>query len=248
MPVISRFYGIVIKMQLIGKEHDPPHIHVIYGEYIGIINILTIKMTEGDLPPKTLAMVLRWTEKYKHDLLDMWNTQQFKSLPPLEKKGTRHYVEEEKSEHAFHRVKTVAALPGYMLLVHFLDGSAKQYDMKPLFPKYEVFHQITDPAVFSSVTVDAGGYGVFWNDDVDLACNELWYNGTEVDTPFDDLIAFKDATDLWHLHESTLRKAVSYGKLLEGIDVRKFGKQWIVTRDAMVREYGQLPCGNEKKA
>ncbi|HWQ79902.1 MAG TPA: DUF4160 domain-containing protein [Anaerovoracaceae bacterium] len=247
MPVITRFYGIVIKMQLLGKEHSPPHIHVIYGEYFGSISILTFEMTVGDLPAKVLSMVRKWTKKYQRDLLDMWNTQQFKSLPPLEK-ATRHYIEEEKAEYVFHRVKTVAALPGYMLLVHFLDGTAKQYDVKPLFQRFEVFNQITDPAIFSSVVVDRGGFGISWNDDVDLACNELWNNGTEISTPFDNLIAFGDATDLWNLHESTLRKAVSYGKLIDGVDVRKFGKQWLITRAAMVREYGQPPDGNEKKA
>ena len=56
--------------------------------------------------------------------------------------------------------------------------------------------------------------------------------------PFDDLMAFSDATDLWALNESTLRKAISYGKLVDGIDVRKFGKQWVVSMEAMQREYG----------
>ena len=60
-------------------------------------------------------------------------------------------------------------------------------------------------------------------------------------TPFDGLIAFTDATQLWDLNESTLRKAVSYGKLINGIDVCKYGKQWIISADAMVREYGPAP-------
>lgn len=50
-----------------------------------------------------------------------------------------------------------------------------------------------------------------------------------------------DATDLWGLNESTLRKAVAYRKLVEGVDVQKFGKQWVVTRDAMERKYGAQP-------
>jgi hypothetical protein len=56
---------------------------------------------------------------------------------------------------------------------------------------------------------------------------------------FDGLLSFKDATDRWGLNESTLRKAVSYGKLVDGVDVKKFGKQWIVTIEAMEREYGK---------
>ena len=56
---------------------------------------------------------------------------------------------------------------------------------------------------------------------------------------FDGLIAFSDATQLWGLNESTLRKAIAYGKLINGIDVCKFGKQWVISSDAMKREYGE---------
>ena len=46
--------------------------------------------------------------------------------------------------------------------------------------------------------------------------------------------------------ESTLRKAVTYGKLKENIDVKKFGKQWIITQKAMEREYGPMPSEDKK--
>lgn len=44
MPIISKFYGMVVKMYYLASEHNPPHIHVIYGEYIGVINLLTLEM------------------------------------------------------------------------------------------------------------------------------------------------------------------------------------------------------------
>ena len=53
-----------------------------------------------------------------------------------------------------------------------------------------------------------------------------------------------DATTIWGLNESTLRKAIAYGKFKKGIDVCKYGKQWVVSVDSMNREYGQL---KEKK-
>ena len=52
-------------------------------------------------------------------------------------------------------------------------------------------------------------------------------------------MAFSDATALWALNESTLRKAIIYGKLFEGVDVCKFGKQWVVSTEVMKREYGE---------
>ena len=139
----------------------------------------------------------------------------------------------------FHKIKNVACAPDFKLSVQFSEGVTKLYDMKPLFEKIPAFKQLKDnPSEFSNVAVDAGGYGIIWNDELDLSCDELWENGTVVKTPFDGLMAFSDATELWGLNESTLRKAISYGKLVSGVDVCKFGKQWVVSVDAMRREYG----------
>lgn len=66
------------------SEHNPPHFHVIYGEYIGVIDIKNLNMIEGDLPPKALALVREWANLYKNDLQNIWDTQEFKKLPPLE--------------------------------------------------------------------------------------------------------------------------------------------------------------------
>lgn len=139
----------------------------------------------------------------------------------------------------FHKIKNVAALPDYRLSVQFSEGVTKIYDVKQLFEKLPVFAALKDDVqTFYSVSVDIGGYGIVWNDELDLSCDELWEHGTQVHTPFDGLIAFSDATELWGLNESTLRKAISYGKLVDGVDVCKFGKQWVVSMDAMQREYG----------
>lgn len=140
----------------------------------------------------------------------------------------------------FHKITIVAPLPNFRLLAHFSDGQAKEYDLKPLFEKYAVFRDLEAiPGLLEQVQVDTGGYGVSWNDDLDLSADEIFANGSIVSTPFDGLLSFGDATELWGLSESTLRKAVSYRKLVDGVDVKKYGKQWLVTRDAMEREYGQ---------
>ena len=57
MPVISRFYGIIIRMYFQQSEHNPSHIHAIYGENMAAININSGEVLEGELPPKALAMV-----------------------------------------------------------------------------------------------------------------------------------------------------------------------------------------------
>lgn len=139
----------------------------------------------------------------------------------------------------FHKIKSVQALPGYTLQVQFAHGSTKQYRVAPLFHKWPAFRWLQEhPERFVDVSVDLGGYGVSWNDDLDLSCDELYENGEPVQTPFDGLLAFSDASQLWGLNESTLRKAISYGKLKNGTDVQKFGKQWVIAEDALRREYG----------
>lgn len=84
MPVLSSFYGIIIRMYFQQAEHNPPHIHAIYGEDVAAIDIKTGKIIEGHLPPKALSLVQEWTEIHKNDLLNMWETQEFKTISPLE--------------------------------------------------------------------------------------------------------------------------------------------------------------------
>lgn len=63
--------------------HLPPHLHAIYGEYNGIIDLNTFEMLEGDLPTRALKLVQEWTEYYQLDLLKMWETKEFFKLPEL---------------------------------------------------------------------------------------------------------------------------------------------------------------------
>ncbi|MBN1552412.1 DUF4160 domain-containing protein [bacterium] len=82
MPVIARFYGILIKMYF--REHGVPHFHAIYGEYNGVFELDSLEMMEGDLPNRAKRLVVEWAENYKNDLLRMWETQELKRLPGLE--------------------------------------------------------------------------------------------------------------------------------------------------------------------
>lgn len=84
MPVIYRFYGIVIKMYFKQKEHNPPHIHAIYGEYIGIFSLCTGEMFEGDLPHKEQALVTQFVIRNREKLQQIWDAQIFEVIPPIE--------------------------------------------------------------------------------------------------------------------------------------------------------------------
>jgi hypothetical protein len=79
----------------------------------------------------------------------------------------------------FHKIKNVHPLSDMVLQVEFLNGITKLYDVKPLMDKWEVFKNLQRKALFDLVHVEVGGYGIVWNKDIDLACNELWENGEE---------------------------------------------------------------------
>jgi hypothetical protein len=81
MPEVARFYGIIIK--LFFGDHPPPHFHAVYGEYVGVFDINTLEMFEGDLPTRAKKLVTEWAETNQSELLDMWNKQEFRKLPPL---------------------------------------------------------------------------------------------------------------------------------------------------------------------
>ena len=84
MPVIARFFGMVVKMFFLGKEHGVAHIHVIYGEYAGVIDVATGDMLEDDLPQRALGMVREWVSLHRAELMEMWDTKNIRALPPLE--------------------------------------------------------------------------------------------------------------------------------------------------------------------
>lgn len=82
MPVISRFYGIIIKLYF--NDHMPPHFHAIYGEYNAMFDMNTLQMIEGDLPNRAKKLVVEWGTLHKDDLIKIWNEQDFKYIEGLE--------------------------------------------------------------------------------------------------------------------------------------------------------------------
>lgn len=77
----------------------------------------------------------------------------------------------------FHKIKDIQTLPDYKLNISFMEGQRKIYDIKRLAERESIFKElIDDEQLFNSVKVDAGGYGIIWNNELDLSCDELWDN------------------------------------------------------------------------
>ena len=86
MPTISKFYGILIQMYY--DEHNPPHFHVIYGDYKAVIGIHDLTVMVGTLPPKAVGLVMEWATIHKAELLKEWDLAEKKQtlfqIEPLE--------------------------------------------------------------------------------------------------------------------------------------------------------------------
>lgn len=86
MPEISRFLGIVITMYF--SDHPPPHFHVRYGNYRGVITIESPTLLQGSLPPRVYGMVIEWATLYQDNLHENWRLSRAQEpmlpIPPLE--------------------------------------------------------------------------------------------------------------------------------------------------------------------
>ena len=81
MPEISRFLGIIVFMYF--NEHNPPHIHVKYNDFYGIIDIRSFNLLEGQFPARVRGLVEEWMELHQHELLSMWERKEFHKIDPL---------------------------------------------------------------------------------------------------------------------------------------------------------------------
>jgi len=70
MPEITRFFGIIIAMFF--DEHNPPHFHARYGSDKASIEIDSLRVSEGSLPPRVLGLVVEWASQHKDELFANW--------------------------------------------------------------------------------------------------------------------------------------------------------------------------------
>ena len=82
MPTVSHFYGIIM-LYLRGKEHIPPHIYAITQDRDALFSIATGELMEGEFPAKAGAMVKEFVLTYQSELMEMWESEQYKKLPPI---------------------------------------------------------------------------------------------------------------------------------------------------------------------
>lgn len=85
MPEICRFYGIIIAMFF--GDHNPPHFHARYGNDHVAVEVNSLRVLEGQFPPRALGLVIEWASQHQEELLRNWerakNNQSLDKIAPL---------------------------------------------------------------------------------------------------------------------------------------------------------------------
>ncbi len=86
MPELSRFFGISIVMYY--NDHEPPYFHVRYGDQKAVIGIEPLSLTDGELSPRVMGLVMEWASMHKSELVENWKLAKekapLKKIEPLE--------------------------------------------------------------------------------------------------------------------------------------------------------------------
>lgn len=77
-----------------------------------------------------------------------------------------------------HKIKEIRAKENLFIAATFFDGTVKEYDVKNLFPLFPQLKKLeSDKVLFKNIKVDAGGYGISWDDELDLDAETIWEEG-----------------------------------------------------------------------
>ena len=81
-----------------------------------------------------------------------------------------------------HKIKTVFTIENHIICVIYTNGEARKLDLDLLIKKYHKFTSLKkNHNLFNSVKVDLGGYGIVWNDELDLSAEGIYEQGTPLE-------------------------------------------------------------------
>ena len=154
MPVISQFYGIIIRMYFKDTEqHYLAHIHIQYNEFDAVYSIEDNKILEGMLPIKQQKLVTAWIEIHKEELKALWKVCQ--------------------NDGEIFKIAPLQALDDFFIKITYVNGEEKLYDMKKNLQE-EFYKNLKNIAYFK--LVKSVGVTVEWTNGEDIDPNELYEN------------------------------------------------------------------------
>lgn len=160
MPVLSIFFGIVIRMW--HDDHPPPHIHAAYQGFEALIDIRSGIILEGHLPKKAAKIFKSGVRSIKKscpeignllNAMNLWNV--FQELIMMVK------------------ITDVRYIGDFKLALSFSDGSKGVFDGRTLLGrKGSLLEPLKDEGFFKRVYVEAGALS--WPHGLELSPGSLW--------------------------------------------------------------------------
>ena len=80
MPILSTFFGIIVRVY--HDDHEPPHVHVQYGEFEAIVEISTGRVLAGRLPPRVRRILAEWLRERRDAVAKAWAIARQHRTPP----------------------------------------------------------------------------------------------------------------------------------------------------------------------
>ena len=71
MPVLAKFYGIVIRMLFV-REFSA-HFYAYYNNWELMIGVAPVRVIQGEAPARVSELVLEWANQHQYELLTAWN-------------------------------------------------------------------------------------------------------------------------------------------------------------------------------
>jgi hypothetical protein len=162
VPILSRFFGIIITMNY--REHGPPHFHAWYsGEEITVE--ISDGSVNGDMRRRAVALVLEWWNLHRDELATNWQLAQsgqpLKMIEPLDYGVAMHFT-----------VVEARYVRDYVIWVRFKDGSEGEVDLAAELWG-PVFEPLKDLSYFRQFAVAEYGT-IAWPNGADVAPEFLY--------------------------------------------------------------------------
>ena len=71
MPVLSKFYGIVIRM--LSVREFTAHFYAFYDTWELMIGVAPVRIIQGEAPDRVRTLVIEWVTQHQYELLTAWN-------------------------------------------------------------------------------------------------------------------------------------------------------------------------------
>ncbi len=91
------------------------------------------------------------------------------------------------------KIISAQVIDDHTMLIEFSQNEFKKYDVSQLLSK-EMFAPLRNPSFFKNFKIESGGYGLVWNEDVDVSEYELWKNGVSINQDDETLKSLAMAT------------------------------------------------------